>query len=214
MMVASDQIQIMRSARWTTFSKAAGQLLTFATTLVLVRFLQKEDFGLFAMALFYIWIIDNVTDFGFLSAIIQCKDINPCKVSSCFWLIAVSCLLIILISQVAAPVAAWLFSEARIGPIVRVLSFAFLLFPFTVVCTGLLSRQLRLDVVATSELGVKSLRRVLSGQDSRGIKGKCQSVSRKHERSEVAHAPGSSRAALATALVPSAPQCPGGGRCG
>ena len=150
--------QILRAAGWTGFTKGFGQVLTFATTLLLVRLLGSEDFGLFAMALIYTWAIDNVAELGFQSAIIQRETISNVELSSCFWLLLIMSLGIIVFSQFAAAGVAWFFSEERLTLIVRILSLAFLTVPQKIVCTGLLSRNLHLDLIAKAELGAGIIR--------------------------------------------------------
>lgn len=145
--------EILGAARWTTLSKALGQGTTFLTTLVLARVLSKEDFGLFAMAMFYIWLLDIFIDIGISSAIVQRKDLGEQEVSSCFWLLVVGAMVVFILSWSIAPhVLSEIFSDERLFELIRLLSFAFFAVPITVVCTGLLSRSLFLDVLAKSEL--------------------------------------------------------------
>ena len=143
---------------WTGLSKVIGQVATFGTTILLVRMLDKDDFGLFAMALLYTWVIDNITDFGFQSAIIQRKDIDEDSLSSCFWFLSVVSLAIVALNQLVAPWIAGIFAEERLTGIVRQISWIFLIIPLTVISSGILSWRLRLDVIAKAELGTGLLR--------------------------------------------------------
>ena len=153
-----DKAQLVRAVGWTSLSKIIGQVATFATTLFLVRLLDKDDFGLFAMAVLYTWVIDNITDFGFQSAIVQRKDLDEDSLSSCFWLLSGVALAIVVLIQFIAPWIAGIFSEERLVNIVRQISWIFLIIPLTVVSSGVLSRRLRLDVIAKVELGASLLR--------------------------------------------------------
>lgn len=156
--VSFDKGQLVRAIGWTSLSKIIGQIASFSTTLFLVRLLDKDDFGLFAMAVLYTWVIDNITDVGFQSAIIQRKDIDEDSLSSCFWLLSGMSLTIVVLNQLIAPWIAGIFSEERLTSIVRQISWIFLIIPLAVVSSGVLSRRLRLDVIAKVELGAGLLR--------------------------------------------------------
>lgn len=153
-----DKQWIVRVVGWTGFSKIIGQIATFGTTLFLVRLLDKDDFGLFAMAVLYTLVIDNITDFGFQSAIIQRKEIDEDSLSSCFWLLFGVSLSTVALNQLFAPWIAGLFAEERLASIVRQISWIFLIIPLTVISSGILSWRLRLDVIAKAELGTGLLR--------------------------------------------------------
>ena len=157
-----DKEQLVRAVGWTSLSKIVGQVATFATTLFLVRLLDKDDFGLFAMAILYTWVIDNITDFGFQSAIIQRKHLDEDSLSSCFWLLSGVALVIVILNQFIAPGVAGIFSEERLTSIVRQISWIFLMIPLTIVSLGVLSRRLQLDVIAKAELVSGLLRCVIS----------------------------------------------------
>ncbi|MCE7902431.1 MAG: lipopolysaccharide biosynthesis protein [Gammaproteobacteria bacterium PRO9] len=144
---------IAQAARWTGVSKALGQLATFGTTLVVARWILREDFGLFALALAYVALIDIVVDLGFVAALIQRPKISQDELSSCFWLLCGTSAVLFVIGEVAAPVAlAAAFSDDRLVLVIRTVSIAFLVVPVTVLCSGLLARNLRLETLAKIEI--------------------------------------------------------------
>lgn len=150
--------RVIRVVGWTGISKIMGQIMTFGTTLFLVRLLDKDDFGLFAMVVLYILVIDNLTDFGFQSAIIQRKEFDEDSLSTCFWLLLGVSIIIVSLSQLVAPWIAGLFAEERLAGLLRQISWVFLMLPFIVVSTGILSWRLRLDAIAKAELGTGLIR--------------------------------------------------------
>lgn len=148
-----DGAQVARAAQWTGLSKAISQATTFFTTIFLARILAQEDIGLFALALVCIGFIDIVADPGISSAIIQGKSASQDELSSCFWLLVMGSIAVYVGSLLAAPVALHLFfPDERLVPIVTTMAITFLLVPATAICTGTLSRELRLAAVAKIEL--------------------------------------------------------------
>jgi len=149
---ATIKKRVLNSALWTTGAKLIGQGVTLVSTLVLARLLQKEDFGLMAMALTYTGLVDNFVDFGFLSAIIQAKELNAKQLNSCFWFLMVAVLLVSGVSVLGAQQIARLFAEPRLEMLVTVMALSLLFIPPQIISRGIFSRNLRLDTVARIEL--------------------------------------------------------------
>lgn len=148
----STRRKVLRSTLWTTQSKILSQALGFVTTLVLARLLDRDDFGLMAMALSFIGLVETIVDLGFLSAIIQAREIQRKQLSSCFWVLSALSLAVALVALVGAPWVSRAFAEAGVTGLVRWLTPLFLLAPLNIICKGILSRELRLDTLARIEL--------------------------------------------------------------
>lgn len=134
----------------------------FICTLVLSRLLKRDDFGLMAMALSVMGLVETFVDLGFLSAIIQAKDIQRTQLSSCFWLLMAMSVFVSLAGLTAAPLIALAFAEERMSSLMYWLAPLFLLAPLTITSKGVLSRELRLDVVARIDLFSGFLKMMLS----------------------------------------------------
>jgi O-antigen/teichoic acid export membrane protein len=154
----SIKSKVRRSTLWGTVSRVVGQGVTFITTIILARLLLKEDFGLMSMSMVYMGLLDTFIDFGFLNAIIQSKEINKKQISSCFWLLFIFSFVMFVISMCCSPYIAWMFGEQRIITMIKVAAFALLFIPAQIICKGLLSRDLRLDILARLELVASILR--------------------------------------------------------
>ncbi|MGE0385222.1 MAG: lipopolysaccharide biosynthesis protein [Gammaproteobacteria bacterium] len=141
----------IRSGGWLAATRIMGQIVQLGTTLVLARVLGTHEFGLMAMALLYQGVIDTFIDFGFLTALIQRKQLDEKTLSSCFWfLIGISC--VICAGSIAlSPQIANLLGDERVASATAVLALAFLAAPSQIVSKALLSRSLRLDAVGKSE---------------------------------------------------------------
>ena len=125
----------------------------------MARLLEREDFGIFALALLYIAFIDVFVDLGLVSAIIQRKEVSQRQLSSCFWLLSLVSIALLGASQLLAPaIGRFFFDEERVVPLIRALSVTFLVLPVTIICTAMLSRKFRLDSIAKLELGSALLR--------------------------------------------------------
>lgn len=158
----STRKKVISSSLWTTNSKIILQVAGFLTTLVLVRILSREDFGIMAMAITFVGFVDIFIDLGFLSAIIQAKDIRLAQLSSCFWILLGLSLMLTLSVLFGASLISQAFATDRLASLIYWLAPLFLLAPFNIITKGILSRDLRLDLLSKIELYAGILKMGLS----------------------------------------------------
>lgn len=144
--------RVLSSAKWTGVAKLFGQGLTFATTLYLARVLDKADFGIYALALLFMSIVETFTDFGIQGALIQRKDLSLQQLSATFWFLVAMSLGLIAIALPATSLVANLLNEPKLSEILPTMTAALLFAPVTIVCGALLARDLKLDTSAKIEL--------------------------------------------------------------
>ncbi len=142
---------VTRSLYWSIVSKLSGQGLGLLSTLVLTRFLDPGDFGLVALSMIYIGFINNFVDAGFQFAIIQKKEISQLELSSCFWFLMICGAAAVALTFASVPLITMAFDNVEVRSIVMFQSFVFLALPLRIVTSGILSRDLRIDVQAKVE---------------------------------------------------------------
>ena len=69
---------LLHGIAWTSGAKWVGQLVAWASTLIVARLLTPEDYGLVGMASIYLGLITLVSDFGLGSAVITLRDLTVC----------------------------------------------------------------------------------------------------------------------------------------
>ena len=125
-----------------TISQGAIQILAFATSIVIARFLSPFEVGLAAEALVFASLALVIVDFGFASVIVQRSDLTEDDKSTAFWAGTALGVLLTLIGVAASwPIAA-LYGEPEVQPLFAVLSLAFLFTAPGIVQGGLLTREL------------------------------------------------------------------------
>ena len=65
---------LMRGTLWTVAMRWGVRLLGILSTLILVRLLEVGDFGIIAMAMIIVALVDQLTDFGISWALIRDKN--------------------------------------------------------------------------------------------------------------------------------------------
>lgn len=102
--------------------QAVRTALSLASAVVLARLLSPEDFGLVAMAAAFTGFCGMFADLGLATATVQRRDIDHATVSALFFVNLGAGALVALLAAAAAPVAASIFGEPRLGPITAALA--------------------------------------------------------------------------------------------
>jgi PST family polysaccharide transporter len=116
---------------WAYGSFMSGRVMTFLATLVLVRLLVPEQFGIMAFALAVLAYMESLTDLGVGSALIYRSDANEPRVAStAFWIGIAGALVLMTVSWFGAPLLALVGPGEEIVTLFRVLSLQFLFSAF------------------------------------------------------------------------------------
>ena len=107
---------------WTTISTIVRSVVSLLQVAILTRFLEKADFGLIAIATFFIGISQIFQDLGLSAGILHKQDITSKEYSSLFWLnVIIGFSLSALLCAISPIVAQW-YKESELVPITCLLS--------------------------------------------------------------------------------------------
>ena len=101
-------------------------VIRICASMVLARILVPSDFGLFGMALLAREFIEYMGAIGMGAGIITKENLIDKDLSTCFWVMVFSKVIIFIIAFWGAPVVALFFAEPRLVFIFRAVSFTFL----------------------------------------------------------------------------------------
>jgi O-antigen/teichoic acid export membrane protein len=147
--------QIFSGLRWSGGVRLASQFFTWAVTLVVVRLLSPQDYGLLSMAMVFVGFLTIVAEFGLGPAIVQKKHITDAELRKVFGLVLCIHAVLCVGLALAAPLIASLFAEPRLTLLVRALALVFIISAFQVMPNALLQRRMEFrrrslnDFVAT-----------------------------------------------------------------
>jgi len=131
-----------RAVLWNYLSFASGKLLVLATMAVLARLLTPQEFGIVAFAMVAVNWLGVLKDLGLGGAVIQRRDETEESAQTVYVLNLVMSGLLTAGTALAAPAVAAFFREPLVVPILRVLSFTFLIQALGAVHVVLLRRNL------------------------------------------------------------------------
>ncbi|SFU51552.1 Membrane protein involved in the export of O-antigen and teichoic acid [Nitrosomonas eutropha] len=135
--------QVLTGLKWTAGGKLGAQVITWAITLVVMRLLTPEDYGLLAMASVFVAFMLMLSEAGLGPALIQKQDLDETALRSVFAIVIIANISLLLLLNLLTPFIAAFFDEERLIPILHVLSLQFLLTIFGTLPSVQLYRQLK-----------------------------------------------------------------------
>jgi O-antigen/teichoic acid export membrane protein len=141
----------VKSTAWYGASRVWGQLVSWGVTVLLARLLVPGDYGLFAMALSVLMVLELLQEFGLGVAIIQKRDLTRQQVNGVFWVVTATSLVLTAATFLAAgPISAF-YAEPRLTWALRILCLTFLLNSVGMIPYNLLTKALNLQRRAIAE---------------------------------------------------------------
>lgn len=127
-------------------------LIQLGSVVVLSRLLAPADFGLLAMIMAIVGVVDLIRDFGLTGAILQRRDVEETDWRGLMWLSLAVGLGLTLIVAASAPFIAWLYNEPRLIVITLVISPTLLINGLLSPVQARVQRNLRFGTLAGIEV--------------------------------------------------------------
>jgi teichuronic acid exporter len=155
---------VVRAVGWTTAMRSLAQLASWAMTLMTIRFLRPQDYGLIAITMVITNFIGSLSSGGIVDAVIQDRRISDEDLRSVFGLVLLldgGCL--VLVCVLAYPMA-WFYGQPRLVALLQTASLLFVGGAFQAIPRSVLVKRLDLKAVSRVDLvaGVASGASVLS----------------------------------------------------
>jgi O-antigen/teichoic acid export membrane protein len=136
---------------WTGAAKWVVQLLSWASTIFVVRALTPKDYGIVGMATVFVAVLQPICDFGIGAAVVQERRLEAkqsARLSGFAVLLGLACALAT--AAAAGPIAQF-FHEPLLTAVVPVVGLGFFVGAFRVVPAALLAREMRFGRLAAIE---------------------------------------------------------------
>jgi len=143
--------RVLSALRWSAAARFSGQAITWAVTIVVIRLLTPEDYGLMSMATVLTGFAYLINEIGVIPALIQMKTPSDYVIRQIYAVVISTNILFFFALYAAAPLVASFFSDERLVPITRVLSGQLLIGAFGSVPTALLQREIKFKEIARVE---------------------------------------------------------------
>ena len=143
-----DRSWFLRVVRWSFVAEAGGQITTVLVGTVLAVIVGPEGYGVMAMALSYVLLVELVQRQGIVSAVIQRRHLDEAHASSAFWLVLATSAVLTAASVLLAGWWAEVNGVAELAQVIVVLSVLLPVKALVVVQEALLRRDLAFRRVA------------------------------------------------------------------
>jgi teichuronic acid exporter len=144
--------QALSGLKWTAGGKLGAQIITWAITLIVIRLLSPEDYGLLAMATVFVAFMLMLAEAGLTPALVQKQELDETALRQVFAIVILVNLVLLGLLNLLAPAIASFFDDERLIPILRVLSLQFLIVTATTIPHVLLYRELKFKHLSLVEL--------------------------------------------------------------
>ena len=121
---------------WRSGSQIVSQLVMWGSTLAVIRILDPEDYGLFAMSQAILALLTFLNGYGFASALIQSDSVTPMRIRQAFGMLLLLNGGLALLQLAIAPLAAAYYQQPMVAEIMRVQALLYLATPF-IACAAL-----------------------------------------------------------------------------
>jgi len=153
MSIAKDFATRVRSALiWRSGTQIVAQLISWGSTLAVIRILEPGDYGVFAMTQAVLVFLSFLNGYGLASSIIQSDKVDPLRLRQAFGALLVLNAGIAVLQILLAPYAAEYFRQPIIADLLRVQALIFLATPFIVLPEALMARNLEFKKTALVNL--------------------------------------------------------------
>lgn len=145
--------RVRSAVAWRWGSQVLGQIITWTTTILVVRMLDPHDYGLFAMSQAVLVALNFLNGYSFATSLIQAKEVTERRIGQVFGLLILSNLALAAAQVLLAPLAAAYYNQPVIADMLRVQALIFLTTPFIALPSALLARQIEFRSQALVTLG-------------------------------------------------------------
>jgi O-antigen/teichoic acid export membrane protein len=127
---------------WRSGSQILAQIITWSSTLMVIRLLDPADYGLFAMTQVVLAFLAFLNGWGFASALVQSDTVDPFRLRQAFGLLLLLNAMLAAIQFFGAPIAAAYYGQPIVADLLRVQALIFLATPFIALPEVIMSRAL------------------------------------------------------------------------
>ncbi len=134
--------RVRSAVKWRWGTQVAAQIITWTSTIMVVRLLEPTDYGLFAMTQVVLTALSILNGQSFATSLVQTKHIDDRRVGQIFGLLLLFNGSMAVMQWLFAPYAAIYFGEPLVEDMLRIQAVIFLTVPFTALPSELLARRL------------------------------------------------------------------------
>ncbi|MBI3776437.1 MAG: oligosaccharide flippase family protein, partial [Gammaproteobacteria bacterium] len=134
--------RVLYALAWSAAGRFGSQLISWLITILVIRILTPDDYGLIAMAAVLISFLIAVNDLGLDAVLVQKQDLSPSDREHIFGVVIAINVILFGLLTLTAPWIAGFYNEPRLTAIIGALAFQFLFHMFDTLPQSRLERDL------------------------------------------------------------------------
>lgn len=134
--------QVRTAVIWRSGSQIFTQIVSWCSTLIVIRLLAPQDYGLFAMAQVMLVLLNTMNGWGLASALIREEEVSEERLRQTLGMLILLNAGLALTQFLAAPLVAMWFGEPKVANLLRVQSLLYLAVPFCALSHAILARRM------------------------------------------------------------------------
>lgn len=135
--------QVLSALKWTLIGRFSTQFISWAITIVVMRLLVPDDYGLIAMATIFSGLFALVAEVGLGSSLVQAKEVSASQMRQIFAIVLLSNFAVFaVLAGAVAPLATAFFGEPRLESLIQVIALQFIPAAFSVLPSAMLDREM------------------------------------------------------------------------
>jgi teichuronic acid exporter len=143
---------LVNGVAWTGAATWVAQALAWLSTLIVVRMLTPDDYGLIALASVYLGLVTLLSEFGIGTAVITLRDLSRRQVAELNTVAMGFALAAMAFSILAAPLIADFFGAPKLAGVVRVMSLMLILGAYSSISNAVLQKELEFRFLAQAQI--------------------------------------------------------------
>jgi O-antigen/teichoic acid export membrane protein len=134
--------QVRRAVIWRSGSQIAGQMVSWASTFLVIRMLTPTDYGLVAMTGVVLLLLNMLNGHGLANALIQHGEVSRHQQRQVFGMLVLLNAGLASVQLTAAPLVATYYGEPLVADLLRVQALLYVTTPFSSFAYALLARRM------------------------------------------------------------------------
>lgn len=144
----------MSAFRWVAALRFLGQMVSWLSTIFVIRFLAPEDYGIISLAEVLRTFLGFFSVMGLGQGLMKVKDLTPGLIQQTLGLMVLINVALFLLQFFSAPYIAQFYATPELEVVLQVLAFSYLFIPWTSIPSSLIARDL--DHKRTSQVTLVS----------------------------------------------------------
>lgn len=134
--------RIRSAVFWRSGSQIVSQIISWVSTLMVIRILDPHDYGLFAMTMVILNVMTFLNGYGLVSALVQSESVDPFKLRQAFGIMLLLNGSLAVLQLAVAPIAADYYGQPIVADLLRVQALLYLSTPFISIPEVIMGRSL------------------------------------------------------------------------